>query len=151
MPEKLLLLSKWLSALATLFDLLRNHSMSTVVLRPRLRLAASAFLTVVIGLLSSIVGAQVTPSGKVSWELLWDSREFYILLVVVAIWIWSGFRSVRYEEDLELYKDDAFCWAHAKRSQLAALAKLSKTNPAAVGEIDLGAFMKKMGTKRTSK
>lgn len=78
-----------------------------------------------------------------------------MLLGVVLFWIWISVSFVRYDEhmrdDVNLYKDDEYCRAHAIKSKLMALQNLAKSDPIAAGNTDLATYLQKKGMRRTSK
>ncbi len=115
--------------------------------KPRLRLALNTVLTIVIGVLSSILASQIMPEGKLTWSLLPQVLSFWILLVVSILWFWIQCSLLNYDEDVAKFSDDAHCKAHMRRTQLEGIAQMIKNDPTQANLIDCKEFLKKMGVK----
>ncbi len=115
--------------------------------RPRLRLGLNTLLTIIIGILSSILASQIMPNGKLTWSLVPQVWSFWILVIVSVLWFWIQCSLLNYDEDVAKFADDAHCKAHIRKTKLEGVAKMIKNDPSKADLIDCKDFLKKMGVK----
>lgn len=115
--------------------------------KPRVRLGINLFLTVSIGVMSSILASQIMPNGILTWGLVTHVISFWILLPLSCFWFWIQCEFLNYDEDVTKFADDAYCKAHMRKSQLQGIAQVIKSDPVQSHLIDTKEFFKKMGIK----
>lgn len=121
--------------------------MEYIVKSPRLRLSVTLLLTVVIGVLSSIMASQIMPHGVLTWSLLPKSSSFWLLALSSAIWIFIHVRFLNYDENIMKYADDQHCIAVMRKAKLEGLAALIQKNPEQASLVDAKVFLKNLGIK----
>jgi hypothetical protein len=104
-------------------------------------------LTIVIGVLSSVLAAQVMPDGKLDWSLLTKVSSFWILLIVSACWIFVHVRFLGFDESVQNFADDEHCLAYIRKAKLEGLAQLIKNNPKRAELVDAKKLLKNLDVK----
>jgi hypothetical protein len=90
---------------------------------PRVRLTITLALTVVIGVLASILASQVMPNGKLDWWLFPRASSFWVLLVVALIWLAIQIAYLNSDNGLLVYANDLHCEVFIRKMKLEALGK----------------------------
>lgn len=114
---------------------------------PRLRLSVTLFLTVVIGVLSSIFASQIMPKGELDWSLLPKVSSFWLLILCALVWIFIHVRFLNYDENIMKYADDQHCLAIIRKTKLEGLAALIRKNPEQASLVDAESFLKNLRVK----
>jgi hypothetical protein len=97
--------------------------------KPKLRLGLNLFLTISIGLTSSIVASQIMPDGNLTWSLLTDVMSFKILLVLGVLWFLIQCKLLDYDENVLKFADDQHCLAYIRKAHLDAMVKVIQKDP----------------------
>ncbi|MBN6104758.1 hypothetical protein JR064_21575 [Xanthomonas sp. CFBP 8703] len=121
--------------------------MEYIAKSPRLRLSVTLILTVVIGVLSSIMASQIMPKGILTWSLLTQVSSFWLLALSSGIWIFIHVRFLNYDENVMKYADDLHCIALMRKAKLEGLAALIQKNPEQASLVDSKMFLKNLGVK----
>lgn len=124
-----------------------SDSINKIAEKPRLRLGINLVLTIMIGVMSSILASQIMPDGELTWSLLTHVISFWILLPLAVLWFWIQCVFLGYDEDVAKFADDVYCKAHMRKSQLEGIAKVIQSDPSQVHLIDSKDLFKKMGIK----
>jgi hypothetical protein len=125
-----------------------NHKMLVDIAKsPRLRLAATLTMTVIIGILSSILAAQIMPGGVLDWSLIPSKSSFWILLVVCFLWIYVQVRFLNLDESVLNFLSDDHCIAHIRKMKLEGLARTIKDDPSQAQLIDAKKVLKDLEVK----
>jgi hypothetical protein len=114
---------------------------------PRFRLSVTLALTVIIGLLSSILASQIMPGGILNWSLLPKVTSFWLLTVASAVWIYIHVVFLNYDENVMRFKDDQHCIAFIRKAKLEGLVALIHKNPEQASLVDAKIFLKNLGVK----
>lgn len=114
---------------------------------PKIRLALTLGLTIVIGVLSSIFATEIMPNGKLDWALTLKASSFYFLapasLVLIALQVWF----YRGDEKISRFGDDLYCIAHIRSSKMQAMAADLKAHPEKATLIKVDDMLRDMGIK----
>ncbi|MFI8417263.1 hypothetical protein ACQKDS_12585 [Serratia sp. NPDC078593] len=121
--------------------------MEYIAKSPRLRLSVTLILTVVIGVLSSIMASQIMPQGILTWSLLPKVSSFWLLALFSGVWIFTHVRFLNYDENVMRYADDQHCIALIRKAKLEGLAALIQKNPEQASLVDAKTFLKNLGVK----
>ena len=121
--------------------------MNYIAKSPRLRLSVTLALTVIIGLLSSILASQIMPGGVLTWSLLPQVISFWLLIAASATWIYIHVMFLNYDENLMRFTDDQHCIAFIRKAKLEGLAALIHQNPEQASLVDAKTFLKNLGVK----
>lgn len=115
---------------------------------PRLRLAATLVMTVLIGILSSVLASQIMPNGKLDWSLLPEVSSFWILIVIASMWLYIQVRFLNYDESVLNFLDDNHCIEHIRKTKLEGLARLIQTSPEKAELVDAKMWLKNLEVKK---
>lgn len=121
--------------------------MDFIAQSPRIRLSVTLSLTIVIGVLSSILASQIMPLGVLHWSLLLKVSSFWLLVFVSAIWIYIHVVFLNYDENVMRFKDDQHCIAYIRKTKLEGLAALIRKNPEQASLVDAKTFLNDLGVK----
>lgn len=114
---------------------------------PRLRLAATLVMTVLIGILSSVLASQIMPNGVLDWILIPQVSSFWVLLIISSAWVYIQVRFLNHDESILNFLDDNHCKAYIRKTKLEGLALFIKQNPQQAELVDAVKFMKNLKVK----
>lgn len=114
---------------------------------PRFRLAVTLSLTIIIGVLSSVLASQIMPQGTLDWSLLPRVSSFWILFLFAGFWIFVHLQFLHYDESVMNFADDEHCRAHIRKTQLEGIAMMVKSNPTKAGLINVKDILKGLEVK----
>jgi hypothetical protein len=112
---------------------------------PRLRLTVTLVLTVVIGVLSSVLASQIMPNGTLDWGLLPNVASFWILCLASLLWIFVHVRFLNYDESVLNFLDDDHCRAYIRKAKLEGIAAVIRSNPESAALVDAKQFLENLG------
>lgn len=121
--------------------------MNHVAKSPRLRLAITLLLTIVIGVLSSILATQIMPQGVLNWALLPRVSSFWMLILFSAFWLYIHVVFLNYDESVMRYADDQHCIAIIRKAKLDGIASFIRENPEQASLVDAKTFLDNLGVK----
>lgn len=114
---------------------------------PRLRLTVTLVLTVVIGVLSSVLASQIMPNGNLDWSLLSKVSSFWILCVASLLWIFVHVGFLNYDESVLNFLDDDHCRAYIRKAKLEGIAAMIRSNPENAALVDAKQFLENLEVK----
>lgn len=114
---------------------------------PKLRLAVTLSLTIIIGLLSSILATQLMPNGALDVGLLLKSSAFWFLLCTSAAWIYIQVAFMNYDQSVLAFSDDEHCRAYIRKAKLEGLAAKIKNDPNSAELVDAKTFLENLEVK----
>lgn len=117
------------------------------LIEPRTRASINLFLTILIGLLSSILATQIMPQGQLNWKLLHTASAFWALIIAAAALLKFQWYCIGYDEDVTKFGDAAHCIAYIRKAQLEGAARHIRKNPEQAMLMDAKDLLKKMGIK----
>jgi hypothetical protein len=85
----------------------------------------STLWTVVTGIYVNIV----TQSGSFSASQAFRGLPFYSFLATTLFWFWINKRFLDVDEDIEKFRDDAYCRAYVRRARIKQYARDCDRNP----------------------
>ncbi len=118
--------------------------MECVLKSPKIRLAVTLFLTIVIGVFSSLFATEITPNGIVEWNRTFKTYSFWILIILSIIWLWIHINLMEYDNSILAFSDDEYCKAYMRKAQLEAYVLNIKENPKEVNTMELNEFKSKL-------
>lgn len=126
---------------------LHGEHVEYIAKSPRLRLSVTLLLTVVIGVLSSIMASQIMPGGALTWSLLPNVSSFWALALCSGVWIFIHVRFLNYDEDIMRYADNQHCIALIRKAKFEGLAASIKKDPEQASLVNAKDFLKSLGVK----
>lgn len=114
---------------------------------PRLRLTITLALTVIIGVLSSVLASQIMPNGKLNWGLLPRVSSFWILGVASFFWMFVHVQFLNSDVSVLNFLDDDHCRAYIRKAKLEGLAAEIRNNPAKASLVDAVDFLANLEVK----
>lgn len=110
-------------------------------------MAVTLALTIVIGVLSSILASQIMPQGVLTWSLLTQVSSFWILLLTSSGFVYLNICLLDYDKDIMRYADDAHCIAYIRKAKLEGMVALIRLDPAQAPLVDAKIILKNLGVK----
>lgn len=114
---------------------------------PRLRLTITLALTVIIGVLSSVLASQIMPNGKLNWGLLPRASSFWILGGASLFWIFVHVKFLNSDVSVLNFLDGDHCRAYIRKAKLEGLAAEIRNNPAKASLVDAKEFLANLEVK----
>ncbi|WP_153039156.1 hypothetical protein [Microbulbifer sp. Q7] len=121
--------------------------MDFIAKSPRLRLSANLVLTIMIGVLSSTLSAQLMQEGSISWSLMPLTSSFWLLFIFSMIWIYLHIHLLNFDQNTLRFADDEHCVAYIRKAKLEGLAESIRKNPEKAELVDAKVFLKNLGVK----
>lgn len=121
--------------------------MEKVMSSPRVRLAITLLLTILIGVFSSLLATEIAPGGEVNFKLVNDAVSFWVLLLLSGTWVYIHVAFLKHDENILKFTDDAHCIGYIRKTKLDAFAALVKNDPQQANLINATDLLKELKVK----